>query len=151
MKYGVLLSSVMVLALVGLTGCPKTEQTKPAPPVTTLAPGENAPFDVSDRSATPSTDPSMVTSPTTARPATTAKPAKGVTSTKAAPTGENSTTAARPKTYKVKSGDSLDKIAKKFYKEKDLTKAVAAIKKANDIADPNKIKIGQELKLPDLK
>lgn len=47
--------------------------------------------------------------------------------------------------YVVKSGDNLSKISKTFYgNPNEYTK----IAQANEIADPDKISIGQELKIP---
>lgn len=47
--------------------------------------------------------------------------------------------------YVVKSGDNLSKISKSFYgNPSDYTK----IADANSIADPDKIRVGQELKIP---
>lgn len=48
-------------------------------------------------------------------------------------------------TYTVKSGDNLMKISKKFYGEEGKYKLIM---QANNITDPDKIKIGQELKIP---
>lgn len=48
-------------------------------------------------------------------------------------------------TYKIKSGDNLSHIAKRFYADAGKYQAIA---KANGISDPNKIQVGQELKLP---
>ena len=48
-------------------------------------------------------------------------------------------------TYVVKSGDNLSKISKSFYgNPNEYTK----IAQANSISDPDKIKVGQELKIP---
>ncbi|HWR15382.1 MAG TPA: LysM peptidoglycan-binding domain-containing protein [Terriglobales bacterium] len=47
--------------------------------------------------------------------------------------------------YVVKSGDSLSKISKSFYGN---TNDYMKIAKANNIADPDKIRAGQELKIP---
>ena len=47
--------------------------------------------------------------------------------------------------YTVKPGESLSHIAKRFYGEASKYNAVA---NANGIADPDKIRAGQELKLP---
>ena len=49
------------------------------------------------------------------------------------------------KTYTVKSGDTLSKIAKEFYGDANKYMDIA---KANDIANPDLIKPGQELKIP---
>ena len=47
--------------------------------------------------------------------------------------------------YIVKSGDNLSKISKSFYgNPNEYTK----IAQANSIADPDKIRVGQELKIP---
>jgi LysM repeat protein len=48
--------------------------------------------------------------------------------------------------YLVKAGDALSGIAQRFYGDASLSKALA---NANEIADPNKIKAGQFLTLPD--
>ena len=47
--------------------------------------------------------------------------------------------------YVVKSGDNLSKISKTFYGN---TNEYTKIAKANNISDPDKIQIGQELKIP---
>ncbi len=47
--------------------------------------------------------------------------------------------------YVVKSGDNLSNISKSFYgNANEYTK----IAQANNLSDPNKIKVGQELKIP---
>jgi serine/threonine protein phosphatase PrpC len=51
-------------------------------------------------------------------------------------------------TYTVKSGDMLMNISKKFYGDESKYKLIM---EANNITDPNKIKIGQVLKIPPLK
>lgn len=48
-------------------------------------------------------------------------------------------------TYKVASGDSLSKIAKRFYGDANHYHQIAA---ANGIDNPDLIKVGQEIKLP---
>jgi nucleoid-associated protein YgaU len=48
-------------------------------------------------------------------------------------------------TYTVKSGDTLGKIAKRFYGEAGHYKQIAA---ANGIANPDRIDVGQQLSLP---
>jgi nucleoid-associated protein YgaU len=48
-------------------------------------------------------------------------------------------------TYTVKSGDSLSKISKLFYGDANKYMKIA---KANNIPDPDKIKAGQQLKIP---
>lgn len=47
--------------------------------------------------------------------------------------------------YTIKGGDNLSHIAKRFYGEANKYTEIA---KANGIDDPNKIRAGQELKLP---
>lgn len=47
--------------------------------------------------------------------------------------------------YKIKPGDNLSHIAKRFYADANRYGEIA---KANGIGDPNKIQAGQELKLP---
>jgi len=47
--------------------------------------------------------------------------------------------------YKVQAGDSLSKIAKKYYGDANKYPMIA---QANAIKDPNKIQIGQVIKLP---
>ncbi len=47
--------------------------------------------------------------------------------------------------YVVKSGDNLSKISRNFYGSPDEYPKIA---KANSIADPNKIQVGQQLKIP---
>jgi nucleoid-associated protein YgaU len=48
-------------------------------------------------------------------------------------------------TYKVQPGDSLSKISKQFYGDASKYMTIA---KANNLADPDKIKVGQELFIP---
>ena len=57
------------------------------------------------------------------------------------PTGPGSTTTLMPKSYTIKSGDTLTAIAKK------MGTTVAMLKQANGIKDANKIRAGQKLKL----
>lgn len=49
------------------------------------------------------------------------------------------------KTYVVKSGDTLSKIAKEFYGDANKYMEIA---NANNISNPDKINVGQELKIP---
>ncbi|MBS1551626.1 MAG: LysM peptidoglycan-binding domain-containing protein [Bacteroidetes bacterium] len=49
------------------------------------------------------------------------------------------------KTYTVKSGDTLSKISKEFYGDAGKYMDIA---KANNISNPDKINVGQELKIP---
>jgi nucleoid-associated protein YgaU len=48
-------------------------------------------------------------------------------------------------TYTVKAGDNLSKISKSFYGNAN---DYAKIAQANGVADPDKIRVGQELKIP---
>jgi LysM repeat protein len=47
--------------------------------------------------------------------------------------------------YKVQPGDNLSKISKQFYGDANKFMVIA---KANNLADPDKIKVGQELLIP---
>jgi nucleoid-associated protein YgaU len=47
--------------------------------------------------------------------------------------------------YIVQAGDNLSKISKHFYGDANKYMKIA---QANDLADPDKIKVGQELKIP---
>lgn len=49
------------------------------------------------------------------------------------------------RTYVVKSGDTLSKIAKEFYGDANKYMEIA---NANNISNPDKIDVGQELKIP---
>jgi len=60
-----------------------------------------------------------------------------------------SVTAPASKTYTVKSGDSLSKIAKEFYGDPMKYKEIFAAN-TDVLEDPNKIFPGQELKIPTL-
>jgi len=48
-------------------------------------------------------------------------------------------------TYTVQPGDNLSKISKRFYGD---TNKYSVIAQANNLADPDKIKVGQELVIP---
>jgi nucleoid-associated protein YgaU len=48
--------------------------------------------------------------------------------------------------YTVEAGDNLSKISKYFYGDAN---KYAAIAQANDLADPNKIRVGQKLVIPE--
>ena len=63
------------------------------------------------------------------------------TGSKELPTGRGSTKTLMPKTYTIKSGDTLSDIAKK------MNTTVAMLKAANNIKDANKIRAGAKLKL----
>lgn len=58
---------------------------------------------------------------------------------------EIATTGGAEQPYKIKSGDNLSKIAKRFYGEAGKYPAIAD---ANGIEDPDKIRVGQDLSLP---
>ena len=55
---------------------------------------------------------------------------------------------ATPRTYTVVAGDSLSKIAKKFYGDGNKYKQIFEANK-DQLADPDKIKVGQKLKIPE--
>jgi nucleoid-associated protein YgaU len=55
------------------------------------------------------------------------------------------TVAQGEQTYTVKAGDNLSKISKLFYGDANQYPKIA---KANNLADPDKIKVGQALRIP---
>jgi nucleoid-associated protein YgaU len=55
------------------------------------------------------------------------------------------TVAQGDQTYTVKPGDNLSKISKLYYGDANSYMKIA---KANDLADPDKIKVGQQLRIP---
>ena len=55
------------------------------------------------------------------------------------------TVAQGDQTYTVKAGDNLSKISKLFYGDANQYKKIA---QANNLADPDKIKVGQSLRIP---
>ncbi|MCB0880100.1 MAG: LysM peptidoglycan-binding domain-containing protein, partial [Thermoleophilia bacterium] len=71
-----------------------------------------------------------------------ASTAPAPTSPPAAPAPAPAPAPARPTTYKIKSGDTLTAIAKKF------NTTVTKLAQLNNIADPNFIIAGRTLKLP---
>ena len=72
-----------------------------------------------------------------------AQPASGTNITPAANTATNTV----PATYTVKEHDTLRSIAQHFYNNPDYS---AYIEVANEMDDPNDIKVGQELKMPSM-
>ena len=58
---------------------------------------------------------------------------------------EIATTGGPNQSYSVKSGDNLSKISKHFYGDANKYPAIA---KANNLDDPDKIKVGQKLVIP---
>ncbi|KAA6461237.1 LysM peptidoglycan-binding domain-containing protein [Acidobacteria bacterium AB60] len=58
---------------------------------------------------------------------------------------EIANTGGEEQPYSIKPGDNLSHIAKRFYGDPGRYTSIA---KANGIADPNKIQVGHELKLP---
>lgn len=58
---------------------------------------------------------------------------------------EIATTGGPEQPYTIKSGDNLSKISKLFYGNANYYEKIA---QANGISDPNKIRAGQEIKLP---
>jgi hypothetical protein len=63
--------------------------------------------------------------------------------------GSTSTAAIEPTTYTVVSGDSLSKIAKKFYGHANRWHAIYDANR-DQISDPDRIRIGQVLKIPNI-
>jgi len=55
------------------------------------------------------------------------------------------TVAQGDQTYTVKTGDNLSKISKLFYGDANKYQKIA---QANNLADPDKIKVGQSLRIP---
>ena len=55
------------------------------------------------------------------------------------------TVAQGDQTYIVKAGDNLSKISKLFYGDANQNRKIA---QANDLADPDKIRVGQNLRIP---
>lgn len=58
---------------------------------------------------------------------------------------EIATSGGAEQPYTVQSGDNLSKIAKRFYGDANKYRDIA---QANGISDPDKIQVGQDLKLP---
>jgi nucleoid-associated protein YgaU len=58
---------------------------------------------------------------------------------------EIATTGGADQSYSVKSGDNLSKISNRFYGSPNHYSKIAA---ASKIADPNKIKVGEEITVP---
>lgn len=90
---------------------------------------------------------------TAGAPGVSAVPSSGTSATEApsdgptteptgGPAASPASSPARPATYRVRPGDTLGAIARKF------GVTVAAIQKLNKIKDPRKIKVGQTLRLP---
>ena len=85
------------------------------------------------------------TGSTTNKKTTTSSSKKKTTGTTVKSTSKSSTKTAR--TYKVVRGDTLYKIAVKFYKNGNLYRKIADF---NRISNPNLIRVGQVLKIPAL-
>ena len=66
----------------------------------------------------------------------------------AAAAGAGSGTSGRGRTYTVAAGDSLSKIAKNFYGNANQYMKIFEANK-DKLSDPDKIKVGQELVIPD--
>lgn len=113
---------------------PKPE--KPAEPKPTAKP---EPKD--SVKAEPATTPAE--KPTEAKPTKTETPAKPQPT--AEPKQEKPAEQPRPKTHKIRRGDTLTKISMQYYGTKD---SVRAIIRANNFRDPNNINEGAVVKLP---
>ena len=73
------------------------------------------------------------------------QPAEPKAEQPAAPKPEQPAEPARPKTHKIRRGDTLTKISMQYYGTKD---SVRAIIRANNFRDPNNINEGAVVKLP---
>jgi nucleoid-associated protein YgaU len=62
--------------------------------------------------------------------------------------GIDATLSVPARIYEVVSGDNLSKIAKKFYGDANKYKKIFEANK-DQLADPDKIKVGQKLKIPE--
>jgi len=60
----------------------------------------------------------------------------------------DATLSVPPRIYEVVSGDNLSKIAKKFYGDVNQYKKIFEANK-DQLADPDKVKVGQKLKIPE--
>lgn len=86
--------------------------------------------------------PDEYTRPLSARPATTAPAPRAATPT---PVAAKAPAKSAPKTHLVQRGDTLSKIAVKYYGDANRYPEIA---RANGIRNPNLIKAGQRLKIP---
>ena len=58
---------------------------------------------------------------------------------------EITNTGGQDATYTIQAGDNLSKVSKLFYGNPNKYEEIA---KANDLADANKVKVGEEIKIP---
>lgn len=125
------------LALVFLPGCPpkKNADVKPSDTLTT---NDKLIDDIPPDSATapPPAIPPRDNVPYTPPPPPPDRPVRLV---------PNNAVGAPGQTYTVQPKDSLSSICRKLYGD---TKKVHDLAKLNNLADPNKLKVGQVLKLP---
>ena len=63
------------------------------------------------------------------------------------PTAPATTTGAEGQTYTVQPGDSLSKIAKRFYGDANRFMVIFEVNQ-DKLTDPDKISVGQELTIP---
>ena len=123
------------LALVFLPGCPPKKNAD-AKPSDTLTTNDKLIDDIPQESATA---PPPVIPPRDNFPYTSPPPSDKPTKLVAGPPP----TAGQ--TYTVQAKDSLSSICRKLYGD---TKKVHELAKLNNLSDPNKLKVGQVLKLP---
>ena len=127
--------TLVVLAAVALAGCPKKAPMQPVEVAAVERPGTELTPETPERPWTPEVaEPPIRERPTpdTAETATTEPPEP---ETKKGPT-----------VYTVQKGDTLYAIARKFYGDQRRYRDIA---KANNLADPNRIYVGQVLKIPE--
>jgi LysM repeat protein len=140
------LVGVMVLALVAVLAVRFTSSAPSAAVAGASSSPRASAAGASSRPAATFPTASAIASPLAA--AGTAGPSAGVAAaaTPAAatprPTARPSSTPAAARTYKVKSGDTLYAIAKRF------NTTVARLMELNNITDPRALRVGQILKLP---
>ena len=136
MKHIATLTAVLVLFMVA--GCPPQQPATPASDVTVSPPPRGAdelmplPGDVPPRSGG-------------IRPGTGSGAGMGIEPPGPPPGPVPPAPAAGTTDYAVQKGDTLMSIARKFYGNASRFRDIAA---ANGITDPNKIQVGQVLKIP---
>lgn len=140
-------------ALVAAAGCmDKNKGTTEAPPVATNTPATVPPYNPGPTVPMSNDNNKDVTPPMggevkpTHPPRTHLTPPAGESTSKTKIVDAGTTSTKGGKTYVVKSGDSLSKIAAHFY-GKSTKKRVDAIKKANGMKT-DVVRIGQKLKIP---
>lgn len=132
---------LMVLSL-GATGCGE-KKTAGEPPITLgLGPGESAAYETTD--STSSADVTSTTAASDLPPTTPVSPEPALTVTTPSST---EATAAIPRMYTVRRGDTLIGLARRFYNDQNRWKDIWNANRSV-IADPNRIMPGWEIRLP---